>query len=195
MTPAVRRLALATLLACAPTLTFAQGSGEGEPKPAPLHEATIDDLFDRLKAASERDASRIESELSDRWSTSGSDSEDLLLLRGRKALREKDFKRAIGHFSRLIAFNPEFAEAWNGRATAYFADEQLGRSLADLYEVLRLEPRHFGAIIGMGLILEMLDRDEEASKAYEAALAIHPHVEGAEEGLERLRKSVKGEDV
>lgn len=185
------RLALAALLALAPLTAAAQE----EERPAPLHEATLDQLFDRLKEASERDASRIEDEIADRWSSSGSDSEDLLLLRGRKAMREKDFKRAIGHFSRLIAFNPDFAEAWNGRATAYFADEQLGRSLADLYEVLRLEPRHFGAIIGMGLILEMLDRDEEASKAYEAALAIHPHVEGAEEGLERLRKSVRGEDV
>ncbi len=160
-----------------------------------LSDETVDGLFERLRAADTREAGRIEAEIEERWSKSGSDSADLLLLRGRKALEGRDFKKAIAHFSRLIAFRPDFAEGWNARATAHFANRDLGRSLADLYEVLRLEPRHFGAMIGMALIMEGLDRESEAHAAYKAAKEIHPNVEGAEDGLERLRKSVLGEPI
>ena len=164
-------------------------------KPKQLSDETTEALFERLGEANEREAVRIENEIVERWSKSGSDSADLLLIRGRKALEKRDFKKAIAHFSRLIAFRPDFAEGWNARATAHFADRNLGRSVADLYEVLRLEPRHFGAMIGLGLIMEGLDRDDEAHAAYSAAQEIHPNVDGAEDGLERLRKSVEGEPI
>ena len=164
-------------------------------KPKELSEETIETLFERLGDADEREANRLENEITDRWEKSGSDSADLLLLRGRKAMGKRDFKKAIAHFSRLIAFKPDFAEGWNARATAHFADRNLGRSVADLYEVLRLEPRHFGAMIGLGLIMEGLDREAEAHAAYTAAQEIHPNVDGAKDGLERLRKSVEGEPI
>lgn len=164
-------------------------------EPKQLSDETLDGLFIRLREAEAREAGRIEREIEERWSKSGSDSADLLLLRGRKALEKRDFKKAIAHFSRLIAFEPDFAEGWNARATAYFANRNLGRSLADLYEVLRLEPRHFGAMIGLALIMEGLDRDDEAHAAYKAARDVHPNVEGAEEGMERLRKTVEGEAI
>lgn len=163
--------------------------------PKQLSDRTLDELFESLAEAEAREADRIETEIVERWSKSGSDSIDLLLLRGRKAMEKRDFKKAIGHFSRAIAFQPDFAEGWNGRATAYFAEKQFGRSLSDLYEVLRIEPRHFGALIGLGLIFETLDEDKHAHEAYQAALNLHPNVEGAKEGLERLRKSVSGEQI
>jgi len=193
-----------TALALALGLTapaFAQDSDAPESeevvaeKPKQLSDETLDTLFDRLGEADARQAARIENEITDRWAKSGSDSADLLLIRGRKALEKRDFKKAIAHFSRLIALRPDFAEGWNARATAHFADRNLGRSVADLYEVLRLEPRHFGAMIGLGLIMEGLDREAEAHAAYSAAKDIHPNVDGADDGLERLRKSVEGEPI
>ena len=164
-------------------------------KPKQLSDETIETLFERLAEADKREADRIENEITERWSRSGSDSADLLLKRGRKALEKRDFKKAIAHFSRLIAFRPDFAEGWNARATAHFANRDLGRSLSDLYEVIRLEPKHFGAMIGMALIMEGLDRDDDAHAAYKAAQDVHPNVDGAEAGLERLRKSVEGEAI
>ncbi len=195
------RLATAVLFLGLTAPGFAQDEGAPEggqviaEKPKQLSDETIDSLFDQLAEADERRAARIESEITDRWEKSGSDSADLLLLRGRKALAKRDFKKAIAHFSRLIAFRPDFAEGWNARATAHFADRNLGRSVADLYEVLRLEPRHFGAMIGLGLIMEGWDREDEAYAAYSAAQAIHPNVDGAADGLERLRKSVEGQPI
>ncbi len=160
-----------------------------------LSDETMDVLFERLAKAEEREASRIEKEITDRWAKSGSDSADLLLIRGRKALEKREMKKAIAHFSRLIAFKPDFAEGWNARATAHFADRNLGRALADLYEVLRIEPRHFGAMIGLGLIMESLDREDDAHAAFTAAQEVHPNVDGAGDGIERLKKSVEGQPI
>jgi len=193
---------LALALSAAPAFAQQQESedpdvtaAEEQEPPKQLSDETLERLFERLADASDGEAGRIEKEITDRWSESGSDSADLLLLRGRKAMRKKDFQKAIGHFSRLIAFRPDFAEGWNARATAHFAEKNLGRSLADLYEALRLEPRHFGAMIGMALIMESLDRKDEAYAAYKAAQDLHPNVDGAEAGLERLKKAVRGEPI
>lgn len=200
MISAIRASLVAVLLTTGPLYAQDDGSAafdapEVEDAPKQLSDESLDGLFERLVAAQENEAGRIEAEIEERWSKSGSDSADLLLLRGRKALESRDFKKAIAHFSRLIAFRPDFAEGWNARATAHFANRDLGRSLADLYEVLRLEPRHFGAMIGMALIMEGLDREDEAHAAYKAAQELHPNVDGAEDGLERLRKAVLGEAI
>lgn len=195
----LRIASLAFFLCASPAFaqddTAEEAEAAASEQPVQLSDETLEGLFKRLAEADERQAARVEEEITERWSKSGSDSADLLLLRGRKALRKKDFKKAIAHFSRLIAFRPDFAEGWNARATAHFADKNLGRSLADLYEALRLEPRHFGAMIGVALIMESLDRKDDAFAAYESALELHPNIDGAEAGLERLKKAVRGEPI
>jgi len=195
----LRIASLALILSVTPALAQDDAAEETEvttaEQPKQLSDETLEGLFERLAEADERQASRVEDEISERWSKSGSDSADLLLIRGRKAMRKKEFKKAIAHFSRLIAFRPDFAEGWNARATAHFADKNMGRALADLYEALRLEPRHFGAMIGLALIMESLDRKDDAYAAFRAAQDLHPNVNGAEAGLERLKKSVQGEPI
>ena len=196
----LRATVLAFVIGFAPSV-FAQDEASSDTEevaaeqPKQLSDETIDTLFERLVEAEEREASRIEKEITDRWAKSGSDSADLLLIRGRKALEKREIKKAIAHFSRLIAFKPDFAEGWNARATAHFADRNLGRALSDLYEVLRIEPRHFGAMIGLGLIMESLDRDDDAHAAFSAAQEIHPNIDGAGDGIERLKKSVEGQPI
>lgn len=120
---------------------------------------------------------------------------DLLLKRGRDAMAEGNIKLAIEHLTALVDQAPDFAEGWNARATAYFQAGLYGPSVADIAVVLRLNPRHFGALSGFGMILEETGRDTEALEVYRAALAVHPHLEGVIDSIERLEAKAAGQDL
>ncbi|EGJ20882.1 TPR repeat-containing protein [Cereibacter sphaeroides WS8N] len=155
----------------------------------------MDELFARLKEADAAAAQRIERQIFTEWSKSGSPSADLLLERGRKALAAGDTRTAIDHLTALIDHAPDFAEGWNARATAYFQAGMFGPSMADIAHVLTLNPRHFGALAGLGTMLEQMDRPEPALEAYRAALAIHPHLDGVEQAVERLEAKAAGQEL
>lgn len=157
--------------------------------------AKLDDLFLRLKTAEEAEAGRIEREIWLEWSKSGSPAEDLLLQRGKDALDLGDYPAAIEHFTAIIDQDPDFAEAWNARATAYYMAGDFGPSVADIGKVLTLNPRHFGALSGLALILEDSGKPEKALEVYRAALAIHPYLKGATEAIERLSKEAEGQEL
>ena len=106
-----------------------------------------------------------------------------------------DVAAAIEHFTALTDHAPDFAEGWNARATAYFQAGELGPSVNDIAQTLTLNPRHFGALSGLGMIFEQLEQPEKALEAYEAALAIHPHLEGVIEAVERLEAETAGTDL
>lgn len=157
--------------------------------------AALDRLFERLKEAEAGEAGRIEREIWAEWSKSGSPAMDLLLKRGRDAMEAGDTAAAVEHLTALIDHAPGFAEGWNARATAYFQAGQYGPSVADIAQTLRLNPRHFGALSGFGLILEQTGREAEALEVYRAALAIHPHLTSVEEAVERLEAKAAGQDL
>jgi len=160
-----------------------------------LDQEKLDDLFTRLQAAGAEEAGRIETEIWIEWSKSGSPSMDLLLQRGRDALAVGDTTTAIEHFTAIIDHSPEFAEGWNGRATAFYTAGEFGPAVADIAHVLQLNPRHFGALSGLGSILESTENPERALEVYEAALAIHPHLEGVAEAIKRLEISATGQEL
>lgn len=114
---------------------------------------------------------------------------------GRKALAAGDTRTAIDHLTALIDHAPDFAEGWNARATAYFQAGMFGPSMADIAHVLTLNPRHFGALAGLGTMLEQMDRPKPALEAYRAALAIHPHLDGVEQAVERLEAKAAGQEL
>lgn len=157
--------------------------------------AALDDLFSRLKDADADAAGRIEREIWAEWSKSGSASMDLLLKRGRDAMEAGDLDAAIEHLTALVDHAPDFAEGWNARATAYFQAGQFGPAVADIARTLELNPRHFGALSGFGMILEATGRDAEAMEVYRAALAIHPYLGGVSEALKRLEQKTAGQDL
>jgi tetratricopeptide (TPR) repeat protein len=157
--------------------------------------AKLDELFARLQKSEEGEAGRIEEEIWIEWSKSGSPAMDLLLQRGKDAMAVGDNKAAIEHFTAIIDHSPEFAEAWNARATAYYSAGEFGPSVADIAHVLTLNPRHFGALAGLGSILEETDKPERALKVYKAALAIHPHLEGVIEAVDRLEAETEGQEL
>lgn len=157
--------------------------------------AKLDELFARLKNTDEAGARQIEREIWIEWSKSGSPAMDLLLQRGQAALEAGDLETAIGHFTALIDHAPEFAEGWNARATAYYTAGMLGPSVSDIGRALALNPRHFGALSGLGMIFEELGRPEKALEVYRKVLEIDPHAEGVPEAIERLSATTEGLDL
>jgi tetratricopeptide (TPR) repeat protein len=155
----------------------------------------LDELFTELLTADATDARRLEREIWSEWSKSGSPSMDLLLERGRSAMQEGDLPAAIGHLTALTDHAPDFAEGWNARATAYFQAGEYGPSINDIARTLTLNPRHFGALSGLGMIFEQLGDEERALEAYKAALAIHPQLEGIRESVERLETKAAGQEL
>lgn len=163
--------------------------------PAAAQTPAIDTLFERLSAAEAAEAGRIEREIWREWSKSGSPAMDLLLQRGRDAMSAGDIPQAIQHLTALVDHAPDFAEGWNARATAYFQAGLYGASVADIRQTLRLNPRHFGALSGFAMILETTEREAEALEVYRAALAIHPHLDGVRDAIERLELKAAGQEL
>ena len=109
------------------------------------------------------------------YGRTGSDTADLLLDRSRKAIASQDYDAAEQILDAAIAFAPEEAAAWNTRATLRYIDDDYDRSMADIAQTLKREPRHLGALMGMANILTARDRKKEALDVYERVLSIAPH--------------------
>ena len=115
-----------------------------------------------------------------------------LMDRGVDAMRESRLTDALAEFDQLVEAAPGFAEAWNKRATVHYLLGNLDESIADVEETLALEPRHFGALSGLGQI-QILRRDDAAAlAAFEQALGVHPHLANTKGIVEALRRSVQG---
>ena len=155
----------------------------------------LDDLFQQLQTATEEEATQITGMIWMEWSKSGSPAMDLLLKRGRDAMNAGQPGIAIQHFTALIDHAPDFAEGYNARATAYFQTGDLGPSVSDIAKTLTLNPRHFGALSGLGMIFEEINQPEKALEVYKAALAINPHLPSISEAVKRLEISVGGQDL
>lgn len=155
----------------------------------------LDRLFRELAKPEQPGWQTIEDDIWIRWSASGSASADLLLKRGRDAMEIGDTHTAIEHFTALTDHAPEFAEGWNARATAYFAAGLYGPSIEDIQRALALNPRHFGALSGLGIIYEEIGLKDEALAAYHAVLEIHPHRTNVIEAVERLEAELLGKSL
>ena len=155
----------------------------------------LEALFEGLKTAEPEQALQIENRIVELWSKSGSASMDLLLDRGRAALQDGNTVLAIEHFTALIDHAPDFAEGYNMRATAHFQIGRYGLSLDDIRKTLSLNPRHFGAMSGLALILEELGRPDDALAAWREVEAINPNREGLADAILRLERQVEGETL
>ncbi|MEP5009836.1 tetratricopeptide repeat protein [Roseobacter sp.] len=142
-------------------------------------------LIEQLRDSSPERAETLADQVRREWSASGSATADYLLTRGRKAMERDDPQSAIEHFTAVIDHAPEFAQGWAERARAYY----------DLEHVLALNPNHFEAIMGLAVILDSMNRAEDAYEAYRQVEAIHPHQPGLTEALQRLEPMVRGSDL
>ncbi len=158
----------------------------------PVQAVPTEELLRELARPDQERWVRLERQILRRWARSGSAAIDYLYGRGQAALHTGQAEDAIAHFSAVIDHDPDFAEGWNGRATAYFMINRLGQSLADIEQVLIRNPQHFGALAGLGMILEQLDRPEAARAAYQASLAVHPHQTSVLDAVARLDLATAG---
>lgn len=177
---AIYNIALAALLCGVPVLAAAQA------------ENRVNELLDRLSQPDLRNWDVTETEILMLWSRSGSASADYLLDRGRAALEAGDFDQAYQHLTALTDHAPDFAEGWNARATLFFQTGDYGPSIADIQRTLALEPRHFGALTGLGFMLEEMGEMEAALDAFRAAQAIHPHRDEINEAVARIERALGG---
>jgi tetratricopeptide (TPR) repeat protein len=153
-------------------------------------------LLGALKVApDETSAKAIEDRIWALWQASGSDTVDLLMTRVKQAGDAGNYELALRLLDAIIEIRPEFVEAWNRRATIFFLKKDFSNSLSDIEHVLAKEPRHFGALAGLGTILEEVGDDKHALEAYRKALAVHPHLKGVEEHVKSLADKVEGRDI
>jgi tetratricopeptide (TPR) repeat protein len=115
--------------------------------------------------------------------------------RVKDAIDDKDYDTAIQLLDSIIAIKPNYVEAWNQRATVYYLKEDYAHSIADIAEVLSREPRQFGALSGLGLMLQEMSDDKDALDAYRKALAIDPHLDGVSDIVKTLTEKVEGRDI
>ncbi len=163
---------------------------------AAQNDARLDGLFEHLGSATNPGEARlVEEAIWQIWLISNDARANRLMARGIGAMNRGEHARALAAFDDIVKILPGFAEGWNKRATVHYLMGSHQASLGDIERTLALEPRHFGALSGRGLVNLALDRDEAALKAFEAALRIYPHQSGARSRAKALREKLKGKAI
>jgi Tfp pilus assembly protein PilF len=129
------------------------------------------------------------------WNRSDSATINLLMQWADEAIEAKRNAAALDFLDQAITLKPDFAGAWNKRATLHFTMGAYRKSMSDIQQVLSLEPRHFGALAGMAAILGETGRDEAALKAWERYLQIYPSDRQAQEVVTKLSEKLAGSRI
>ena len=147
-----------------------------KPAVADQLDSRLIELFDKLYIAeSKNEINNLTHDIWKIWDETNDPKIEADYHRGLEAMRIGDFVMSIDFFTRVIEKNPDFAEGWNKRATVYYILGQFDKSMIDINKTLLLEPRHFGAMDGMGLIFIQLQQYDKAIKIYDQMLEIFPH--------------------
>ena len=209
--PAARRCRLAILLtaitAAVPVLALAQDLVPKQQKKLPDAPGKLpkvgadktrglDFLFGALKAApDEISAKHVEARIWALWLQTSSDTTALLMMRAKAAMDAQQMDVALKLLDAVVKLRPDYVEGWNRRATLYYLRNDYVRSLKDIEQVLIREPRHFGALAGLGMIMHDLGDEKRALDAFRKALAINPHLEKVPELVRTLSEKVEGRDI
>lgn len=153
-------------------------------------------LYERLSLAKTRnDAAPIMAAIEELWTTSGSDTVDLLMSRATKFANDSEVDLSLAVLDAVVDLAPTEAEAWYLRAKVNVLAGNPERALADLRRTLNLDAKHYLAITDLGLVLEQLGAKKEALEAYRQALAINPYLDDAKSGVDALEREVEGQDI
>ena len=188
-------LVLLFALLADPRGTLAQSRSQDTSVPAGS-EAVLSQLFNRLQVTKDgSEAEAIEHAIWHYWINKGTDTVDILMGKGMRAIQAGDHESALSAFDAVIMLDPTLAEGYNKRATVYYMMGLYDDSVADIERTLEIEPRHFGALSGLGLIYVELQRDEAALKTFEKALEINPHLQQIKEKAQEIRRKLRGQGI
>ena len=183
LTPAERAAAIREAMAPKPPLAVARRK-------------TLDDLYVKLAASTDLDEAKgLAALIETIWMRSSSDTATLLMQRAVDAIEAKNYPLALKVLDRIVVLQPQWAEAWNKRASVRFFAGDLDGSMADVEHVLKLEPKHFGALEGMATILQRTGFDKRALEVYRRALAVYPHQPEIEKIVGKLTLDVEGQGI
>jgi tetratricopeptide (TPR) repeat protein len=155
-----------------------------------------DSLFSELKhARTPQAAERVATRIREEWSRSGSASVDLMMGWASEAMAERRYDVALDFLDQVVILSPDYAEAWNRRATVHFMMDDPAKSMLDIERTLRLEPRHFGALGGMAQILRDAGRRERALEAYLRVLEVYPQLRSVQDEAGKLADEIAGEGI
>jgi tetratricopeptide (TPR) repeat protein len=156
----------------------------------------LDFLFGALKAApDEASAKHVEARIWALWLQTPSDTAALLMMRAKAAMEAQQMDVALKLLDAVVKLRPDYVEGWNRRATLYYLQNDYAHSLLDIEQVLVREPRHFGALAGLGMIMQDLGDEKRALDAFRKALAVNPHLEKVPELVKTLSEKVEGRDI
>ncbi len=209
-------LVIAALVAALPAAALAQADPKADPRIIPpkdskkkLPEAPaklpkvgadrtkgLDFLFGALKAAPDQaSAKHVEARIWAMWLQTPSDTAALLMSRAKAAVDVQKYDVALTLLDSLVKLRPDYTEAWNRRATVYYLKNDYVHSVQDIQQVLVREPRHFGALAGLGMIMQEVGDDKRALEAFRRALAVNPYLDKLPDLVKSLTEKVEGRDI
>lgn len=155
-------------------------------------DARLDGLFEVLQDTTDINRIRVtENQIWGLWLQHPNADVERLMELGTQRMNSQQYNDALLIFTQLIESFPDYAEAWNKRATLYYIVADYDNSLADIEKTLELEPRHFGALSGLGLIHIQRGELQQAKAAFESLLKIHPHSPNAQENLDTVNEALR----
>ena len=166
------------------------------PTIAGQNDTRLNNLFERLRVTLDpAEARGIEGTIWEIWTESENANVNRAMLIGIASMHAGQLGTALNKFNEVIQLAPDFAEGWNKRATIYYLMKKFDRSVNDIAQTLKLEPRHFGALSGLGLINQAIGQTKAAIKAFEHALDLNPHLPGLKEKVTDMKKLEFGRKI
>jgi tetratricopeptide (TPR) repeat protein len=166
------------------------------PTIAGQNDTRLNNLFERLRVTQDlAEARGIEGTIWEIWTESENANVNRAMLIGIASMHAGQLGTALNKFNEVIQLAPDFAEGWNKRATIFYLMKKFDRSVNDIAQTLKLEPRHFGALSGLGLINQAIGQNKAAIKAFEHALDLNPHLPGLKEKVTKMKKLEFGRKI
>ena len=157
---------------------------------------TLDRLFERLRTDPNNNTAQATArQIWREWTRSDSKTITLLMSWAARAMGHKEHAVAADLLDRVVVLAPDYAEGWNRRATVHFQREDYGKSLADIESTLALEPRHFGALSGLAVIMQRIGRDKKALETWYRILEIYPANKQAQDSVVKLEEKLAGNRI
>jgi len=156
----------------------------------------LGELYKRLSRSEDGESSKVVATAIEKvWLYSGSDTVDLLMSRVGALMDKEEFDVALTILNSVVEIAPDYPEAWNRRAAVFFLQKDYGKSLESLRNVLAIDPSHYKAIQGLGLLMQEMGEKEAALRAYREALKVYPHLDDVRQSEQELAREVEGQGI